>query len=235
MLKNTLTKSIRTTDGSHASWKDFKGTGIVLCAFGLIGAGCLAAQSRVPLPEASLMAFASMAVGIAFGFLLGTPPGAGNADATQGTHLEQISDWLTKILVGAGLVQLEKVPAALQGMAATVRASDGLAAAAIVSILVSFLVLGFFIGYLATRLFLAGAFGRAETITEQRPDSPVPNVPGPNADTQIAAKTDAQPGADGIPELAGTPSTDGASGAPTESAPDAPGAMKNTLQAAGAQ
>jgi hypothetical protein len=95
-----------------------------------------------------LWAFAWCAAGFVFGFLFGIPKvlqtvvktqASANADASstvaskvvpvQGessvpyqlrvnTNLEEISDWLTKILVGATLTQLVKVPSLVGGAAA---------------------------------------------------------------------------------------------------------------------
>src|SRR6185369_1301567 len=73
-----------------------------------------------------MIAVAAMVVGVCLGFLFGIPrtlqgvhppPAAGAAaDATSpatlgvNTNLEQISDWLTKIIVGLGLINLDKLP-----------------------------------------------------------------------------------------------------------------------------
>lgn len=69
---------------------------------------------------ALLVAGAGTAVGALLGFLFGIPKTLQDtaAQAANGEHygsnsnLEQISDWLTKIIVGVGLTQLLKVPAA---------------------------------------------------------------------------------------------------------------------------
>src|SRR6266850_7688731 len=70
-----------------------------------------------------LVAGAALAAGILIGFLFGIPrtlQREGPKDTANGnapgeaygvnTNLEQISDWLTKIIVGVGLVQLGRVP-----------------------------------------------------------------------------------------------------------------------------
>lgn len=81
------------------------------------------------------------------------------------TNLEQISDWLTKILVGVGLTQISAVGEALRKIADVAAPgfggfdSSGPFAAALV---VYFLVSGFLIGYLWTRLFLGRALTAAE-------------------------------------------------------------------------
>jgi hypothetical protein len=64
-------------------------------------------------------------VGLLGGFLFGiprsVPVGAGPDDHTHGSHavntkLEQISDWLTKILIGIGLVELARISGYLDAL-----------------------------------------------------------------------------------------------------------------------
>ena len=84
------------------------------------------------------------------------------------TNLEQISDWLTKIIVGVGLVELKKLPSYIAragryvgtafGGTATDSFNDRLAAV----ILILFGGLGMLAGYLLTRMFFSAAFRRAD-------------------------------------------------------------------------
>ena len=73
------------------------------------------------------------------------------------SNLEQISDWLTKLLVGAGLVQLTNVPGGLRSLGEflgedmSVPNSTAFSASAVVY----GAGLGFVAGYLWTRLRLA--------------------------------------------------------------------------------
>jgi tetratricopeptide (TPR) repeat protein len=76
------------------------------------------------------------------------------------TNLEQISDWLTKILVGVGLTQLTELPTLLRVLGESVTVANSVAVT--IGLIVTFLICGFFAGYLLTRLFLAGAFQEAE-------------------------------------------------------------------------
>jgi len=81
------------------------------------------------------------------------------------TNLEDMSDWLTKLLVGVGLTQLQKVSPTLRGFGDYVGGVVGLGGAVGLfaqGIVVYFSVLGFLSGYLVTRLFLAGAFSEAD-------------------------------------------------------------------------
>jgi hypothetical protein len=79
------------------------------------------------------------------------------------TNLEQISDWLTKILVGVGLTQLNSLPGKLMRAATFVANgvnSDKPPVVFALALIIYFHVLGFLSGYLCTRLFLQPAFRR---------------------------------------------------------------------------
>ena len=80
------------------------------------------------------------------------------------TNLEEISDWLTKILVGLGLAELRSVPARLRDTAAYVAGALGGPREQhfALALVVYFTVVGFMGGYLLTRLFLQRAFFMAD-------------------------------------------------------------------------
>ena len=137
---------------------------------------------------AVLWAMASLAVGMAVGFLFGIPRILQRGETVESsrkqhgeatysvpsyrqqvnTNLTEISDWLTKIIVGLGLISLKELPGFILGKAKVLSASlqgtppatDFVAFA--VAVIVGFTVLGFLFGYLSTRLYLAGAFARAD-------------------------------------------------------------------------
>jgi hypothetical protein len=93
------------------------------------------------------------------------PPAPRRPDYRANTNLEQISDWLTKILVGVGLTQIPAIRGHLE--AVTAFAAQGLGAQphsqVYATALLSFsCVVGFLFGYLWTRLFLAGALRVAD-------------------------------------------------------------------------
>lgn len=138
---------------------------------------------------AALWALAYLSVGFLAGFLFGIPrvfqgdaaqrsnqSGASESkyDQRVNTNLEQISDWLTKIIVGLGLVELRRVPDHLynastwmaQSLVAKEHPVFAQAASFCNSIIIFFAVIGFLAGYLMTRLFLAGAFRRADVPSE---------------------------------------------------------------------
>jgi len=141
------------------------------------------AQEMVSVIATGVMVLgAGILVGGLLGFLFGIPrtlqaggPPAdrGSVDGTDvrepaylvNTNLEQISDWLTKILVGVGLIQLGKIGSGsgrlvdflaggLGGLPSSRVLAAGLVAYATVA--------GFLAGYLLTRLYLTPAFKRAD-------------------------------------------------------------------------
>lgn len=127
-----------------------------------------------------MLAAATAAAGGLVGFLFGIPRsmqeprpvgGAGPAAVDErgayqaNTNLEQISDWLTKILVGVGLIQLGRIGGLVGGLIDGVangiggRAVDRLMVGAT---LVLFTIFGFLASYLLTRLLLQRAFTVAD-------------------------------------------------------------------------
>lgn len=126
---------------------------------------------------------ASLMVGVLLGFLFGIPHAAeaGGTNAQEGhpapipaksggqyrpnTNLEQVSDWLTKILVGVGLTQLYKARTLLNEAGSYLGPAlggAGTGAAIAVSILLYFSILGFLAAWLWTRIYLAGQLTRAD-------------------------------------------------------------------------
>ncbi len=169
----------------------------VLAALGLpavvafaIYAGAVDKSNCEILGIGLLTAVASFSVGALLGFLFGIPRSAAakakagtekpeaeksadekTAEAAHrflpNTNLEEISDWLTKILVGVGLVQIHQVSGAVDTLASGLEAdlgggSQGYAVA--VTLLVAFSITGFVSAYLYTRLRLQSAFELAAEI-----------------------------------------------------------------------
>jgi hypothetical protein len=127
-----------------------------------------------------LVGLGALAVGFFAGFLFGIPRvlqetipvtdgSRGNYEQRVNTNLEQISDWLTKIIVGVGLVQLNSIPGFLWRVSTKLShafSKDGSvnqsAVPAICAAIVFFSVLGLLSGYLITRLYFAGVFALAD-------------------------------------------------------------------------
>jgi outer membrane murein-binding lipoprotein Lpp len=152
--------------------------GVILYAIQASTLGDAAARVGVGV----ITAAASMMVGGMLGFLFGIPrtfqgdePSKYATETSErtdpkidykaNTNLEQISDWLTKILVGVGLTQLTTLPEKLQQVASFVAQGlgDAPAAPAFAGVLlVVFHVSGFLLSYLWTRLYLPGEFRQAD-------------------------------------------------------------------------
>jgi hypothetical protein len=112
----------------------------------------------------------------------GTPNRAAVARYAGNTSLEQISDWLTKILVGVGLTQLTNLPSGLSALAAFLAPSlGGFASSGTFGVLLAtfYAIGGLFLTYMWTRLYMAlllaesdsvaGRFSAlAENVTSQR-------------------------------------------------------------------
>ncbi len=126
-----------------------------------------------------ILAVSCLAAGFLAGFLFGIPKVL-QGDRTQpqdsalssevyrqrvNTNLEDISDWLTKIIVGLGLYELKRVPAWV-GELARVFASSFPQPDRMRSVfgaaIVLFLISGFLLGYLITRLYLQSAMAHAD-------------------------------------------------------------------------
>ncbi len=178
--------------GSSDSWADVRRTQTAILSFTLIGVAALLLFTLTSVSPFSwnscarltgigiLYAGAFFCVGAFAGFLFGIPrslqgksrgkdkPGessdTGQPKYATNTNLEEISDWLTKIIVGLGLVNLKNVPDLLKKTAwyfANFCGKD-ICEAVAMAVILYFFICGFFLGYLMTRLYLTGAFTRAE-------------------------------------------------------------------------
>lgn len=152
--------------------------------FGVVAIGLLLIVGRSYLTgdfaTYAMWAMACSVGGAAIGFLFGIPKILQSDSLRDGngatapsyrqqinTNLTEISDWLTKIIVGLSLINLKRIPEYVDGAAGLLVSSVGSAnqagargfATAVIS---SFAVIGFLFGYLSTRMFLAGAFSRAD-------------------------------------------------------------------------
>lgn len=92
------------------------------------------------------------------------PPSGGGAVASSqtlgtNTNLEQISDWLTKIIVGVGLTRLDQLPGAIEGFGERTALEFGAGGKVFgVAAGLYFLIIGFFVGYILTRTKLTWMF-----------------------------------------------------------------------------
>jgi hypothetical protein len=123
-----------------------------------------------------LAAVAASVIGGFFGFLFGIPrvlaeggvPTDGAPEtrlARSNTNLEQVSDWLTKIVIGATLVQIQQIPGQVSAFAAFIDNRYGPGVGPVVAaVVVAFAFLGFLVLYVQTRTFLAILFARTELV-----------------------------------------------------------------------
>jgi len=153
-----------------------------------------------------MIAGVSAMLGGLLGFLFGIPKtlqdsGDERTDAGQGrqlvnTNLERVSDWLTTLLIGATLTQITVLPGLIWEFAEKIVANTGIAAPGFTSVIsgtfVYFLIVGFFSGYLLTRLFLTLAFRAVQDHLNKRAKDIVlgrnAGDPKPNAEQLAAAR-----------------------------------------------
>lgn len=128
-----------------------------------------------------LVAAGATSVGGLLGFLFGMPRGpVESPPADDGSdkvalsityrpsnNLEQVSDWLTKILIGVGLVELTKLQGALSALGRSVEMSFAGAPAgtgvATQIVVLTFLVFGFLASFLWTRIY----YGPLQTLADR--------------------------------------------------------------------
>jgi hypothetical protein len=126
------------------------------------------------LAAAAMVAIGAFLAGGLLGFLFGIPRSLAGQEAAgddargtyrPNTNLEQISDWLTKILVGVGLVQFATLARHAGDLVDFLGPAFGgapLGETFAGATLVVFSTSGFLSFYLVTRIYLGGAFARAD-------------------------------------------------------------------------
>ncbi len=128
-----------------------------------------------------LLAGTSLLIGIFVGFLFGLPRSIQESENTDNfqhrqvpysanTNLEEISYWLTKILVGVGLTQFLSLPSYLKNLSNFLAQTFGNneqqdSSVYVIIIILYFVICGFLSGYIATRLFFTTALAYADNAT----------------------------------------------------------------------
>lgn len=120
------------------------------------------------------VSFSAFVVGGLGGFLFGLPKTQPDSTKTQpdskfkdNANLEEISDWLTKALVGIGLSQIQTLFENLKTLAVFLspafgnKDSSGILA---ISLIILFIIDGFLFSYLKARILLANLLGHVEQI-----------------------------------------------------------------------
>jgi|KBSMisStandDraft_5_1062788.scaffolds.fasta_scaffold563125_1 hypothetical protein len=93
-----------------------------------------------------------------------TPP---SYELIINTNLDDVSDWLTKIIVGVGLVEIRKIPDLIYRLSKFIAGNNPDAPVPfVIAIILYFSVLGFMSGYLTTRMFFERAFRIADLAAE---------------------------------------------------------------------
>ena len=149
--------------------------GILIFSFAPGGPGVLG------LGTGMLVGMGGWAVGGFFGLLFGIPklleqpkdPNAADGAVTlesayrANTNLTEISDWLTKIIVGVSLIQLGSIRQQLAVLVNAIAPGFGTSPAAVpfaAGLLAVTGVAGFLTGYLLARIYLPRAFNEADVI-----------------------------------------------------------------------
>ncbi len=144
-----------------------------LAVIALYGASHVWSALR-PAALCLLVGWAAMLLSALAGFLFGIPRRVeDSANSTAGyavnTNLEQVSDWLTKMLIGVGLIELGSLGTWFGGLSRTVGEAMGGgpgSAVAAGGVVAFFTPLGFLTGYLWTRMILPPALRAADALEE---------------------------------------------------------------------
>ncbi len=188
LIKRTVlscTKSIKSLIYTMENSNETKVSPLVpftiAIAAGIVAIYFFNREHEKTIPVALVIAGGSFAVGGLLGFLFGiprtlqnqgngnngTPDADGKPQYLVNTKLEQISDWLTKIIVGVGLVQIASFPAYFDSLGDAIMPALGNGSNSKVfglALVVYFVVLGFMYGYIATRTELVKAFRDADSL-----------------------------------------------------------------------
>lgn len=162
---------------------------LIAMGAGLLGIAIYAwaQKSFAVLSCALLLALAAALAGAILGFIFGIPKSTATATSTtasgtvtatseyQGnSNLEQISDWLTKILVGASLVQLGEIRNEFEKFGSRLDASGSMGTAGWIAgpaIVIAYAIAGFLLAYLWARIYMAKALsgedGRAASASAE--------------------------------------------------------------------
>jgi len=188
-IKKTISNESEAGKGKDGS--DFtrlgqlNGTFLLFIILGFLAAAVFG-QTWVHIAAVCLWALACLAVGAFIGLLFGIPrmrrttatpkkgenPGENSEQNDNNAKYEpeinnnliEVSDWLTKIIVGLGLVELSKLPDRLKTVSKPLSTCLGTECgqAAAVGIIIFFSFAGFLAGYINARTFLAVMFRHSD-------------------------------------------------------------------------
>jgi tetratricopeptide (TPR) repeat protein len=141
------------------------------CIIGLVGiiGFCLNLKSFgwKTLFFSILLASASYVAGFFLGFLFGIPKRNVEKETAYNlsTNLVDISDWLTKIIIGLGLIEIKKIPNYLLSIGSYVQIktnTDSSMQVFVICCIVFFSIFGLYYGYNYMRLYLSEQFKIAD-------------------------------------------------------------------------
>lgn len=140
-----------------------------------------------------LILLASLVLGLLMGFIFGVPkskqkkamdnytstpiPNKGNNNENTSspyepnTNLEDISDWLTKIIVGVGLTQMASIDPSISRLSSFLSVSIGImnpSSGFVYTLLLYGIISGFIFGYVLTRIYLPYLFKFSDMLTVSR-------------------------------------------------------------------
>ncbi|MBK9098917.1 MAG: hypothetical protein IPM14_12500 [bacterium] len=133
-------------------------TGVIIICFYALARGSENFLSILSL--SAIIALTSAIVGAFIGFIFGIPRTPAIKDSENigaNTNLEEISDWITKIIVGVSLVQLNQLSGGIVEIGNTLSRGMGNHPSSFVfsvSTMIFYFVGGFFLGYLWSRIYL---------------------------------------------------------------------------------
>lgn len=162
------------------------------------GTGTEASPSELAIFGVGMIAIVtSLLAGVATGFLFGLPKTLEQPEAKgllqSNSNLDKVSDWLTTILIGLGLVQLGEIAKGVDNLADTIAPGLGGGAGAetvAAGLLIYSAVDGFLIGYLWARIVVS--FGLNEAARDlarqvQTQEITPPSVPPSKPELKPAA------------------------------------------------
>ena len=145
---------------------------LLIVAFLLLMANCagflaIVMGVKLHIAQASMWAMMCIAIGALLGFLFGVPRVNPNVKAEvyllPNTNVETVSDWLTKIIVGIGLVNFKSIGDFIDRLADDLGKSLQADKTFALAIILYFFIVGVIQGYILTRMFLTGQFMRPVT------------------------------------------------------------------------
>jgi len=128
---------------------------------------------------AYLWAMMCIATGALIGFLFGVPRVNADtfksSDLAPNSNIELVSDWLTKILIGVGLINIREIGGLIDGIADDLSGSISLPTGKpfAIALIAYFFVIGLIQGYLLTRMFLSWHFFAQMQSFRSKPENKV--------------------------------------------------------------